>query len=99
MLAYQVNSTHLEHLLAKSDDCSVCISEKQTESASHQISFVADTTPLETTETKREIVREKITTISPQPSIKLIDFSGMRQYQVDKIPIGYSSHAPPYSYS
>ena len=99
VLAYQVNITHLKHLYQEDKECNICISEKKIKSASHQISFVADTTLLETTETKREIVREKITTISPQPSIKSTDFSGMRQYQVDKIPIGYYSHAPPYRYS
>ena len=96
MLAYQTNVTHLDHLIQEDKECSVCISEKQIESASHQISFIADISILDTTQVKKRIVKEKTATISPKPTLKPTDFSGMRHYQVAKIPIGYSSHAPPY---
>jgi len=98
IVAYQFNTTHLTHIIQEEKQCDICISKKQTKSTAHQISFVQDTNPLETLEIKRERVK-KILTISLQPPIQSIDFLGMRHYQVNKIPLGYNSHAPPYNYS
>lgn len=99
LLAYQVHTVHLDHLLHEDKQCDICISEKKMQSASHQISFIIDTSALDTTQIKKRIVREKATAISHKPTLKRIDFSGMRHYICAKIPIGYNSHAPPYRYS
>lgn len=100
LFAYQLNISHLQHLTKKDTTCKICLVNKSIGSASHQISFILDTNILDSTEIQKKILKKtRLTAISNPAILKHIDFSGMRNYKVDKIPLGYYSHAPPYNYS
>ena len=103
LLAYQSNTLHFEHILEKDDECHVCISEEQTESALYEISYALDTNIaeniVENSSVQQKISRPDVRKIIQKPVRKTVDLSGLHTYHLTFTPLGYFSHAPPHSLS
>lgn len=103
LLAYQSNALHFEHVLEKKDDCHVCIAEEQTQSVHYEVSHALEThlteSIVENSSVQQKISRPDIRKIIQEPTRKSVDLSGLHAYYSSFIPLGYFSHAPPFSLS
>lgn len=99
LLAYQSNTLHFEHLLEKNDTCHVCISDEQTDSVLHEISYILDTHVVENSSVEQKVSRPKARKITQKPIRKTVDLTGLHYFYIASIPLGYFSHAPPSSLS
>ena len=102
LLTYQSSTIHSsQHLFEKHDDCHVCVSSKQLDGNLHQTSipFIFESHAIEFVNSKQRVVVKKRLDLRQRPFVKRVDFRGMKDLCVKPIPLGYLSHAPPYTFS
>lgn len=103
LLAYQSNALHFEHVLEKKDDCHVCLADEQSENVlyetSHALEIHLTESIVENSAAQQKIIRADIRKIIQTPIRKPVDLAGLQTIYTTFTPLGYSSHAPPFSLS
>ncbi len=102
LLAYQSSTVHSsKHLLQKVTECHECLSSEQFEHTVHQtispIIIESHSTELEHTE-QRVTLKLSIDHIQ-KPLLKWVDLTGLQNFCILPIPLGYLSTAPPSIFS
>jgi hypothetical protein len=103
LLAYQSNALHFEHVLEKKDDCHICLAEEKTENvlyeSSHALEIHLTENIVENSAAQQKISRPDIRKITQEPTRKAEDLTGLHPYYSPFTPLGYFSHAPPFTLS
>jgi hypothetical protein len=102
LLAYQSSTVHSsKHLLQKVTECHECLSSEQFEHTVHKTVFPSI---VESHSTESENITQRVTLkqsidFTQRPLVKQVDFTGLQNFSISPIPLGYLSTAPPTIFS
>jgi len=100
LFAYQVNTVHSSQHFLEELGCTLCEASAQLDANTHESSVPihVELTSLEVAKVEQVVALKK--PIAKQlPLVRRVDFSGLQTFLVTRIPLGYFSHAPPYTFS
>lgn len=102
LVSYQSSVVHTtKHALQKSSECYECVSSQQLEHAFYQtaVPFVLELGNVQLELTSQKVTPKLAVNTKQKPSLKRVDFTGLKHFFVSSTPLGYFSTAPPYTFS
>ncbi|WP_296824447.1 hypothetical protein [Sulfurovum sp.] len=102
LFAYQTTTIHSKHHFIEGlSECQVCKAAKTLGATHHETSFILfdESIAIEVGEVEEKRIVNASYDLTQIPDRKAINFEGMSVFDVDRLPLGYHTTAPPYFFS